>query len=209
MKVSVFLQRFAAVLVLVAGFSVLAIGCGDNGDGSTEQEASQVQQAGSTSTVTTLSPELAGVTAEELSTFRSKDPFIQQAVSTTATSGSGSSTTANVSSSTTYQSGSTTTYRTTTTKYSGSTTTTKASTTTTTAPHVHTLKILSVGNVGGTPAVTFQVDGSVYKEKRVGDVVSSSWGQIKVLDLNSSSKVATLLQGSETLVLSVGQVVYE
>jgi hypothetical protein len=55
MKVSVFLQRFAAVLVLIAGFSVLVYGCGDNGDGSTEQEASQVQQAGLTSTVTTLS----------------------------------------------------------------------------------------------------------------------------------------------------------
>ena len=66
-----------------------------------------------------------------------------------------------------------------------------------------------MGDVGGAPAVTFQVDGSVYKDKRVGDVVSTSWGQIKVLDLSSSSKIATLLHGSETLILSVGQVVYQ
>jgi hypothetical protein len=63
--------------------------------------------------------------------------------------------------------------------------------------------------VGGAAAVTFRVDNSVYKDKRVGDVVSTSWGQVKVLDLSSSSRVATLLHGSETLVLAVGQVVYE
>jgi len=74
---------------------------------------------------------------------------------------------------------------------------------------VHFLKILAVGVVGGADAVTFQVDSSIYKDKREGDVVSSSWGQIQVLDINSTSKVVTLLHGSETRVLTVGSVVYE
>jgi len=57
--------------------------------------------------------------------------------------------------------------------------------------------------------VTFQVDGTVYQNKRVGDVVSSNWGQIKVLEITPSSRIVTLLHGSETLVLSQGQVVYQ
>ena len=63
--------------------------------------------------------------------------------------------------------------------------------------------------VGGAAAVTLQVDNSIYKDKRVGDVMSTSWGQIKVLDLSTASKVVTLLRDNETLTLTVGQQVYE
>ncbi len=158
---------------------------------------------------------------ELLSTFRSKDPFIQQNVhvesGTTTTTGSSTTTSGTPGGSVTTQVSPTTSYRPTITSTTGyvpwpptSTTTTEPPpTTTTTAPHLHTLKILPMNEVGGSPAVTFQVDSSVYKDRRVGDVVSSSWGQIKVLDLSTASKVATLLHGSETLVLSAGQVVYE
>jgi hypothetical protein len=66
-----------------------------------------------------------------------------------------------------------------------------------------------VAQVSGAAAVTLQVDSSVYKDKRIGSVISTSWGQIKVLDVNVSSKVVTLLHGSETLNLIVGQAVYE
>jgi len=83
------------------------------------------------------------------------------------------------------------------------------STTSTTAPHVHTLKVLGVAQVGGAAAVTVLVDSSVYKDKRIGSVISTSWGQIKILDVNVGSKVVTLLHGSETLNLVVGQAVYE
>ncbi len=57
--------------------------------------------------------------------------------------------------------------------------------------------------------MTLQVDNTIYKDKRVGDVMSTSWGQVKVLDLSTASKVATLLHGSETLTLTVGMEVYE
>jgi hypothetical protein len=167
-----------------------------------------------TATPATTSVALFVLDAEAFSTFNSKDPFIQQAVPPT----SESSTTTEINGNTTTTSGSgttttrytTTTRWTTTTRPSGTTSTTKPpTTTTTTPPHAHYLKVLSVGVVGNADAVTFQVDNSIYKDKREGDVVSSSWGQIQVLDINSTSKVVTLLHGSETRVLTVGQVVYE
>jgi hypothetical protein len=205
-------RRFAVALLLLAGLTMFVVSCAAGG---TDRDSSGLSQATPTPTVASLAQGPTLADGELLSTFKSKDPFIQQAVEepTTTTTGGSPGTTA-VSPTTTYRPGTSTTFRpgntTTTRYYPGNTTTTRpTSTTTTTAAHIHTLKILSVGDVGGAAAVTFQVDSSVYKDKRVGDVVSSSWGQIKVLDLSTASKVATLLHGSETLVLSVGQVVYE
>lgn len=206
-------RRLAAGLLLLGGLCLLAIGCAAGPAGHTESPDTGRSESGVSPTVAGLTQNPGISDAELLSTFKSKDPFIQQNVevstTTTTSGGSGGTTTTRVSPTTTYRPNITTT-----TRYipwpPASTTTTKPpATTTTTAPHLHTLKILSVGEVGGAPAVTFQVDSSVYKDRRVGDVVSSSWGQIKVLDLSTASKVATLLHGSETLVLSVGQVVYE
>ena len=80
------LSAFAALL-LTAGLSLAVAGCMGLGGGSstaptvrTTQTA--VQQPGSSQTGTSV----AGLDAEALSTFKSKDPFIQQAVPTTTTS---------------------------------------------------------------------------------------------------------------------------
>ncbi|MCL5736785.1 MAG: hypothetical protein M1274_14610, partial [Actinobacteria bacterium] len=81
--------------------------------------------------------------------------------------------------------------------------------TTTTVAHTHTLKILSISTVSGAAVVTFRVDNTTYQNKHAGDVVSTTWGQIKVLDISTSSKVVTLLHGSETLTLGVGQSTFE
>jgi len=195
---------FVAVL-LALGLSLLVVGCMGGGQVSTTTlRSGTTQQLGQQAISSQTSVSIGGAGAEALSTFKSKDPFIQQALPPTTTT-----TVAPVSTSTTYYT-TTTTYRGTTTTYHGvSTTTTAHSTTTTTTPHKHSLKILSVSAVSGAAAVTLQVDNSIYKDKRVGDVMSTSWGQIKVLELNTTSKVATLLHGSETLVLTVGQQVYE
>lgn len=206
----------AAATILLAGFGLLGAGCFGGGDegATTANTAPAAQSVSAATTTTTLVLDLGASEAEDLSTFKSKDPFIQQGVVVASTSTTGGTGTTGGGSTTTSRPGGSTS----TTRYSGSTTTTKpgsttstvpASTTSSTAAHLHTLKILSVGDVGGSAAVTFKVDDSVYKDKRVGNVVSTSWGQIKVLDISTSSKVATLLHGSETLVLSVGQVVYE
>jgi hypothetical protein len=197
-------------LLLVGGFSLLAVGCfGGGGTTATTESLGQVGQPTSVATSTTVDTSLTLAENNGLSTFRSKDPFIQQAVSTTVTTSGGSTGTTGKGPTTTFRPGGSST--TTTTLHGGGSTTTAGptSSTTTTAPHLHTLKILSIGTVGGAPAVTFQVDGSSYQNARVGNVVSTSWGQIKVLDINTSSKVVTLLQGSETLVLTVGQLVFE
>ena len=71
------------------------------------------------------------------------------------------------------------------------------------------MKILSVETVGGAPAATIKVDGTVYKDCRVGDVLSTTWGQIKILDLSVTSRVVTLLHEGEVLWLEAGQVVHE
>jgi hypothetical protein len=195
--------------LLVLGLGALIAGCmGAGEDADTTQGATIAQQSTSPSTASLSAAALNRVDGELLSTFKSKDPFIQQALpptTTSTTSGGGVTTTTSGGGSTTTTHFTTTTYR----PPSTTTTTHVSTTTTTTAPHRHTLKILSVGVVDGAAAVTFQVDNSIYKDKNKGDVVSSSWGQIQVLDINTTSKVVTLLQGSETLVLTVGQVIYE
>jgi hypothetical protein len=188
------------VILLALGLVVLVLGCmGD--DTATQTTASQQASLPSTTTETVVA-----IDAEALSTFENKDPFIQQA---TTTSAPVSTTQSPNSSSTTYNPWTTTTtpHGTTTTTPHGTTTTRPS--TTTTLLHRHTFKVLSVSDVGGSAAATFKVDNSIYTDKRKGDVVSTSWGQVKVLDLNTSSKVATFLHGSETLVLTVGQVVFE
>lgn len=214
----------AALLVLLAVCLAVVSCTGDQAKNATSTTSNS--RAG-TSSLTSLPPyaDLPASLAEQLSTFRNKDPFIQQDVtSTTAgpfpstTSQSGSTSTTRYSSTTAYHPttlpyGTTSTTRpygtTSTTRPPASTTTTSSSTTTTTAPHVHILEVLGVSDVGGVPTVSFKVDSTVYQDRRVGDVVSSTWGQIKVLDISTSTNVVTLLHGSETLVLSVGQTVFE
>lgn len=150
---------------------------------------------------------------EPLSTFLSKDPFIPQAVPKTESSSTtvapvpipvGSSTLSTVRPPVTVGPTPTYTYPTTT-----PVTTTPTSSTTTLPPHAHSLTVLAIATMGSETIVTFSVDGTTYKDKIVGDVVSTTWGQIKVVDIDLQSKVVTLLHGSETLVIPVGQTTYE
>jgi hypothetical protein len=200
-------QPVFVALLLIVGLSLLVAGCmGGGQSGTTTRSAATAQELAQLPVSSQTGTSVNGMNAEALSTFKSKDPFIQQALppATTTTEAPGSTSTTGPSGST-----STTYYGTTTTYHGVSTTTTVHSTTTTTALHRHSLKILSVGVVGTAAAVTLKVDNTVYKDKRVGDVMSTSWGQVKVLDLSTASKVATLLHGSETLTLTVGMEVYE
>jgi hypothetical protein len=198
-------RRVIGVLAVLLVVSVTAV-AGACAGGDSMSTTNLPASTGRTTTSTTLvamdgSGEL-GTQADALSTFKSKDPFIQQALPTTSTS----ETIPPVDNSTTSTYYTTTSYHTTTTSH---TTTTRWSTTTTTAAHLHSLKVLSVATMSGAATVTFKVDSTVYKDKRAGDVVSSTWGQIKVVDVNVAGKVVTLLHGSETLTLSVGQQTYE
>jgi hypothetical protein len=71
------------------------------------------------------------------------------------------------------------------------------------------LQVLTVGVVGDAPAVTFQVDNNVYQDQRIGDSVSTSWGDVKVVDINTDTKVVTLLHDGQTLTLAERQILFE
>jgi hypothetical protein len=71
------------------------------------------------------------------------------------------------------------------------------------------LQILSVGDAGGAPAVTFQVDNNVYVDQRVGNKVSTSWGDVTVVGINADAKVVTLLHASKTLTMAERQILFE
>jgi hypothetical protein len=140
---------------------------------------------------------------DALSTFESKDPFVPKVVASKASA-------VPVSTSNAPGTGATTT----TTTGTGATTTTQAPgqavSTTTTAPSqvstpLHSLKALSIETVNEQPVVTFEVDDVVYQDRREDDVLSTSWGQIKVVEIDAEAQKVTFLHGSETRVLKVGQ----
>jgi hypothetical protein len=190
--------------LLVLGVAALLAACAGGGNVTETTLPLVTTETTFLSTSASLAGGTGGAAAQSdaLSTFNSKDPFIPQAlpVSTTVSTPPTSNNT-----STTYYT-TTSYYNTTSTSH---TTTTAHATTTTTVAHLHTLKILSISTVSGTPVVTFKVDSTTYKDKRTGDVVSTTWGQVAVVEITTSSKVVTLLHGSETLILGVGQSTFE
>lgn len=186
-----------AGLLLLLGLGMVLAGCFGGSDTAENVQSLQVRPQSQTTTLSTVGLAMTVSPANAYSTFRSKDPFIQQAVppSTTSTAPVEPAPTSTVST-------------TTTTTVVPSTTTTSPSTTTT-AFFLHLLQVLWAGTVDGNPAVTFQVDNNVYQNARIGDVISTSWGQIKVVAIEVDTQIVTLLHGSETLVLLVGQVVFQ
>ena len=193
--------------LLVLALAALVAACAGSADDSTVTSFSLLTTE---ATLSSISPSLADGTgdvsaADAFSTFKSKDPFIQQAQPTTTMTTTTTIPTINTP---------TTVFNTTTSYYytttSGSNTSTTAhATTTTTVAHLHTLKILSLSTVSGAAVVSFRVDSTTYQNKHVGDVVSTTWGQIAVVQISTASKVVTLLHGSETLILGVGQSTFE
>jgi hypothetical protein len=188
-RVSTILSGLLALVALL----VLLQGCSGGGDTTTTTalppETATTTAAGETTTGSTVP-----VAIDELSTFQSKDPFRQQALPpTTATTKAGSSSTT----STTAHSSTTST-----TSHSSTTSTTHPSDVTT--PQ-HSLKVLSIDEVNGEAVVTFTVDGVTYQDKHEGDVVSTSWGQIEVIEIDAASQTVVFLHGSNTVTLAVGQ----
>ncbi|MHB8868256.1 MAG: hypothetical protein ACYC6T_06575 [Thermoleophilia bacterium] len=175
------------VVLLVAALALLVGGCMFGGD---EATVTTQPVAPADTTSETVTGDTTPVALDELSTFQSKDPFKQQALPpTTTTTGAGGTTT---------------------TSGSGGTTTTSGGATTTTKPSgvktsLHSLKVLSIDLVNGVPVVTFEVDDTVYEDKKEGDVVSTSWGQIEIVSIDAEDQTVVFLHGSETRTLAVGQ----
>lgn len=187
------LSTVAVVALLATAMALVLSGCpgtggGDEGTSTTTVapgDADGTESGGETEEVTTT------VMLDAMSTFKSKDPFVQQALPPTSTTAGTDNT------DTTSENGSTTT-------------TTESGTTSTTQPSgvdtpLHSLRVLSIDVSSGTPSVTFKVDGTVYEDREIGDVASTSWGEIKVLDIDAEAQTVTFLHGSETRELAVGQ----
>ena len=45
----------------------------------------------------------------------------------------------------------------------------------------HSITVLSVTSQNGTALVTIEVDGKTYSDKKVGDVIVTSWGEIEII----------------------------
>ena len=71
----------------------------------------------------------------------------------------------------------------------------------------HTISVLSITSSNGTPMATLEVDGKTYSDKKVGDVFSTSAGEIKVIAINVDAQTVTIMLGDQTLTLRAGQVV--
>lgn len=198
-------RHLLAGVILAAGMAVLLAGCmGSDSAGSTTSSLRQAIVATTVETVADVGQEVVLSAEDSYSSFQSKDPFIQQQVVTTETSNTSETSTSPPTSSTT-----TTTTTSSTTTSSTSTTSTSSTTSTTASWFTHMLQVLAVGVVGDAPAVTFQVDNTVYQDQRIGDTVSTSWGDVKVVDINTGNEVVTILHDGQTLNLTVGQILFE
>jgi len=71
----------------------------------------------------------------------------------------------------------------------------------------HSISVLSVTSQNGTALVTIKVDGKTYSDKQQGDVISTSWGEIKIVSISVGGQTVTILHGDQTLTLRAGQVV--
>jgi hypothetical protein len=190
-------RSLAALLLVTLLVAVGLTGCGGDDQATTELSSptagAQVEVLPVAATTTT-----APLSYDALSTFESKDPFVPKVVEVTQSS----------SSATTVPGSPTTTAAPTTTTTVGTTPTTapqQPTTTTTLAPPLHSLKVMSIETYSGQPVVTFKVDGVTYQSKREGDIVATSWGQIKVIDVDPDAAEVVFLHGSEIRVLKVGQ----
>lgn len=71
----------------------------------------------------------------------------------------------------------------------------------------HTISAVSISEQNGVAMATIEVDGVTYADKKVGDVFSTGWGDVKIVSINVGAQTVTVLHGDQTLTLRVGQVV--
>ncbi|MBE3032565.1 MAG: hypothetical protein IMZ74_05125, partial [Actinobacteria bacterium] len=71
----------------------------------------------------------------------------------------------------------------------------------------HTMSVLSITSSNGAAMATFEIDGKTYADKKVGDVFSTSAGEIQVIAINGDAQTVTIVLGDQTLTLRAGQVI--
>jgi len=71
----------------------------------------------------------------------------------------------------------------------------------------HSISVLSITSSNGAGMATFEVDRKTYADKKVGDVFSTSAGEIKVIAINMDAQTVTFVLGDQSLTLRAGQVI--
>lgn len=71
----------------------------------------------------------------------------------------------------------------------------------------HSITVASISSQNGTALVTLTVDGKTYSDLKTGDVISTAWGQIKVVSISVSQQTVVILHGDQTLTLAANQTV--
>jgi hypothetical protein len=69
----------------------------------------------------------------------------------------------------------------------------------------HAIKAVSIETSNGVPSATLVVDGTTYAAKKVGAVVNTAWGQVKILGINAVAQTVTVLHADVQVTLHVGQ----
>jgi hypothetical protein len=69
----------------------------------------------------------------------------------------------------------------------------------------HSIKALSIETSNGVPSATITVDGTTYAAQKVGQITTTSWGQIKVIGINAPAQTVTILHADVQITLHVGQ----
>jgi hypothetical protein len=69
----------------------------------------------------------------------------------------------------------------------------------------HTFSALSISSVDGVTVCTIKVNGQTYSDKKIGAVIDTDAGQVKIVAISEAAQSVTVLYGDVTLVLHVGQ----
>ena len=69
----------------------------------------------------------------------------------------------------------------------------------------HAIKAVSIETSNGVTSTTLVIDGTTYAAKKVGVVLNTGWGQVKILGINAPAQTVTVLHADVQITLHVGQ----
>jgi hypothetical protein len=69
----------------------------------------------------------------------------------------------------------------------------------------HSIEALSIETQNGVPSVTLEVDGATLSAVQLDGVLTTAWGQIEILDINSPAQTVTIQHADLQETLHVGQ----
>jgi hypothetical protein len=71
----------------------------------------------------------------------------------------------------------------------------------------HSITVASITSQNSTALVTLVVDGKTYSDVKIGATISTTWGQIKIIDISVTQQTVTIMHGDVTVTLKADQTV--